>query len=143
MDQERKDQIRASFERSKTMALYGARLLSVQQGYIEIEVDKQDFMARPAGMFNGAAIATLVDVASGYAAVSAKLKDSYVTTVELKINYLSPAIGEQLRAKAQVIKNGKVLSVVRVDVYAVTKGMENLAATSLVTMMQLRNPSAP
>lgn len=141
IEKEREDQIRASFERSGTMKMYGARLLTVAKGFVEITVDRQDFMARPAGMFNGATIAAMVDVASGYAAVAAKSVDSYVTTVELKINYLNPALGEQLKARAQVIKNGKVLSVVRVDIYAVKDGTENLAATSLVTMMQLRNPS--
>lgn len=137
--EEREAQIRASFERSGTMKMYGAQLLSVDTGKVEIAVDRQDFMARPAGMFNGATIAALVDVASGYAAVAAKSKDSYVTTVELKINYLNPAMGERLLARADVIKNGKVLSVVRVDIYGVQAGVEKLAATALVTMMQLRN----
>ena len=41
-------------------------------------------------------------------------------------------------AKAQVVKNGKVLTVVRSDVFSITnKGEETLAATSLVTLMQL------
>ncbi|WP_339814177.1 PaaI family thioesterase, partial [Zunongwangia profunda] len=79
-----------------------------------------------------------VDVSSGYAGASAKPEDSYFTTVELKVNYLNPAFGEQLVAKAQVVKNGKVLTVVRSDVFSITnKGEETLAATSLVTLMQL------
>src|SRR5690606_18682261 len=93
-------------------------------------------------MFNGSTIASLVDVSSGYAGASAKPEDSYFTTVELKVNYLNPAIGEQLVAKAQVIKNGKVLTVVRSDVFAVSaEGKETLAATSLVKLMQLSNKS--
>ena len=135
---ERKKQLQESFNRSKMMELFGAEVTGIGEGYFEITVAKQEFMARPAGMFNGSTIATLVDVSSGYAGASAKPKDSYFTTVELKVNYLNPAFGEQLVAKAQVVKNGKMLTVVRSDVFSITnKGEEPLAATSLVTLMQL------
>jgi len=142
MNDERKAQLLESFGRSKIMQLFGAEVTGMDEGYFEITVPKQDFMARPAGMFNGSTIASLVDVSSGYAGASAKPEDSYFTTVELKVNYLNPAIGEQLVAKAQVIKNGKVLTVVRSDVFAVSaEGKETLAATSLVTLMQLSKKS--
>ena len=125
---ERKKQLQESFNRSKMMELFGAEITGIGEGYFEIT----------AGMFNGSTIATLVDVSSGYAGASAKPEDSYFTTVELKVNYLNPAFGEQLVAKAQVVKNGKVLTVVRSDVFSITnKGEETLAATSLVTLMQL------
>lgn len=138
MNDERKAQLIESFGRSKIMQLFGAEVTGISVGYFEITVPKQEFMARPAGMFNGSTIASLVDVSSGYAGASTKPEDSYFTTVELKVSYLNPAIGEQLVAKAQVIKNGKVLTVVRSDVFAVSaEGKEIIAATSLVTLMQL------
>lgn len=138
MNDERKNRIRESFGRSKMMQLFGAVIQTIAPGYIEIAVEKQDFMARPAGMFNGSIIATLVDVSSGYAAAAAQPVDGYFTTVELKINYLNPALGERLVARAQVIKNGKVLVVVRTDVYVPGPDAERLAATSLVTLMHLK-----
>ncbi|WP_374461924.1 PaaI family thioesterase [Chryseobacterium taeanense] len=142
MSDERKAQLLESFGRSKIMQLFGAEVTGIADGYFEITVPKQDFMARPAGMFNGSTIASLVDVSSGYAGASAKPEDSYFTTVELKVNYLNPAIGEKLVAKALVIKNGKVLTVVRSDVFAVSaEGKELIAATSLVTLMQLSKKS--
>ncbi len=139
---ERKKQIEESFSRSKMMGLFGGTIERLEEGYIEIALPKKDFMARPAGMFNGSIIATLVDVSSGYAAVAAQPEDSYFTTVELKVNYLRPAIGETLCAKARVIKAGNVLTVVRADVYALGTERESHAATSLVTMMKL-SPKQP
>lgn len=139
MDMERKIQLQQSFERSEIMKLFRAESNIISEGIFEITVSKQSFMMRPAGMFNGSTIASLVDVSSGYAAASVKASDSYFTTVELKINYLNPAMGEKLIAKAQVIKNGKRLSVVRSDVFAVRNNVETLVATSLVTLMQLHN----
>jgi len=143
MKEQRKTQLLESFGRSGIMRLFGAEVTGIAEGYFEITVSRKDFMARPAGMFNGSTIASLVDVSSGYAAASAKPEGSYFTTVELKVNYLNPALGEQLVAKAQVVKNGKLLTVVRSDVFAVTAGGEEaLAATSLVTLMQLSRKSA-
>lgn len=139
MNTERKIQLVQSFERSEIMKLFRAKANLISEGRFEITVSKQSFMIRPAGMFNGSTIAALVDVSSGYAAASAKHTDSYFTTVELKVNYLNPAIGEKLIAKAQVIKNGKRLSVVRSDIYAIQGNEEILAATSLVTLMELQN----
>lgn len=141
MNIERKAQLKQSFERSEIMKLYGAEASVISKGYFETIVPKQKFMLRPAGMFNGSTIAALVDVSSGYAADSSKESNSYFTTVELKINYLSPALGDKLIAKAQVIKNGKRLSVVRSDIFVIDKNKETIVATSLVTLMCLQNKS--
>lgn len=135
ISEERASQLKESFGRSKMMDLYGAVITGIDHGYFEIRLEKQDFMARPAGMFNGGVIATLVDTSSGYAAASAKIPGSYFVTVELKVNYLNPAMGEQLIAKASVLKNGKVLTVVRSEIYAIHNGKESHVATSLVTLM--------
>ena len=139
MNTERKKHLLQSFDRSGMMKLFGAKANITSDGYFEISVSKQSFMMRPAGMFNGSTIATLVDISSGYAAASATHQNSYFTTVELKINYLNPALGDKLIARAQVIKNGKRLSVVRTDVFTGQDKGEALVATSLVTLMQLQN----
>ncbi|QQX78125.1 MULTISPECIES: PaaI family thioesterase [Aequorivita] len=139
MDNARNKRLLESFERSEIMKHFGAEASIISDGYFEITVSKQNFMVRPAGMFNGSTIATLVDISSGYAAASATRQNSYFTTVELKINYLNPALGDKLIARAQVIKNGKRLSVVRSDVFSIQVKGEALVATSLVTLMQLQN----
>lgn len=139
MDLERKKQLQRSFNRSEIMKLFCADAGEISIGYFEITVSRQSFMIRPLGMFNGSTIAVLVDVSSGYAAASAKETDSYFTTVEMKINYLNPAVGEKLLAKAEVIKNGKRLSVVRSDIYVLKNAETHLVATSLVTLMVLND----
>ena len=97
-------------------------------------------MTRKAGMFNGAMIASLVDVSSGYAAVSHYEEDCYVVTVELKVNYLRPAIGDALVSKSYVVKGGSKISVIRTEIYIVNDNNdhESHVATSLVTMMKIK-----
>jgi acyl-coenzyme A thioesterase PaaI-like protein len=61
--------------------------------------------------------------------------DASVLTVEYKINMLAPAQGEYLVARAEVIKPGRSLSVVRADVFGVTGSSEKLIATLQQTLM--------
>lgn len=106
MTPEKKKLITDSFGRSETLQFYKAELLEVETDFISMKIPKMEMMTRKAGMFNGAMIASLVDVSSGYAAVSHYPEDCYVVTVELKVNYLRPAMGDALVSKSYVIKGG-------------------------------------
>ncbi len=140
MTPEKKQLITGSFSRSETLQFYKAELLEVETGFISIKIPKMEMMTRKAGMFNGAMIASLVDVSSGYAAVSHYEEDCYVVTVELKVNYLRPAMGDALISKSYVIKGGAKISVIRTEIYTVDENgtSESHVATSLVTMMKIK-----
>lgn len=140
MTSEKKKLITDSFNRSETLQFYKAELLEVETDFISMKIPKMEMMTRKAGMFNGAMIASLVDVSSGYAAVSHYEEDCYVVTVELKVNYLRPAMGDALVSKSYVIKGGAKISVVRTEIYVQneTGSSESHVATSLVTMMKIK-----
>lgn len=140
MTPEKRALIESSFQRSETLQFYNASLIKVETDFISIKIPKQDMMTRKHGMFNGAMIASLVDVSSGYAAVSHYDDDCYVVTVELKVNYLNPALGDNLLSKSYVIKGGKKISVIRTEIYTTTDDLSNEkhVATSLVTMMRIK-----
>ena len=140
MTPEKKKLITDSFERSETLKFYKAQLLEVETDFISMKIPKMDLLTRKAGMFNGAMIASLVDVSSGYAAVSHYEEDCYVVTVELKVNYLRPAIGDALVSRSYVIIGGAKICVVRTEIYAVSEDhtSESHVATSLVTMMKIK-----
>ncbi|MDH6210794.1 uncharacterized protein (TIGR00369 family) [Chryseobacterium sp. BIGb0186] len=129
-----------SFNRSETLKFYQAELLEINTDFVSIKIPKMELMTRKAGMFNGAMIASLVDVSSGYAAVSHYEEDCYVVTVELKVNYLRPAIGDALVSKSYVVKGGSKISVIRTEIYTVDENRtsESHVATSLVTMMKIK-----
>jgi len=138
MTEEKKALLLASFGRNEWLQQMGATLEEVTNGFVSIRLPKQSYMTRKAGMFNGAIMASLVDVSSGYAAVSAKPDDCYVVTVELKVNYLNPAMGDALVSKSYVVKNGAKISVIRTEIFCVSEASEQHVATSLVTMMRIK-----
>ena len=137
---EKRTLIESSFNRSETLKFYQAKLVDAQKGFISILIPKQSLMIRKHGMFNGSMIASLVDVSSGYAAVSNYEEDCYVVTVELKVNYLNPALGDNLLSKAYTVKSGKKINVIRTEIFTVNDDLSNEkhVATSLVTMMRIK-----
>ena len=60
---------------------------------------------------------------------------------ELKINLMSPAVGERFIAEARVLRSGKTLTIVEVDVKAQAKaeGERKLIARMLATMICIEN----
>lgn len=82
---------------------------------------------------HGGAIASLIDTAAMVAAWSGaeapeKLRGS---TAGLTVSYLAPAQGEDVRATAQVLRRGRSLVYLDVEVQGVTSG--TLVAKGLVT----------
>ena len=62
------------------------------------------------------------DTAAGYAAQTYLTAGSDVLTVELKVNYLAPAVGQTLRAVGTVIRSGRRITVVSDEVFAIDGG---------------------
>lgn len=140
MHPDKKQLMTDSFNRSEMLKFYNATLETVEKDFVSIKIPKQSMMTRKAGMFNGGVMASLVDVSSGYAAVSHYDDDCYVVTVELKVNYLRPAIGDFLLSKSSVVKGGRKIVVVRTEIYVLQEvtNKESHVATSLITMMRIK-----
>ena len=109
--------VRASFARQKAMALIGARLDAIEPGRVEILLPYRDENTQQKGYVHGCVLGMIADTACGYAAFSLMPADCSLVTVEYKINILRPALGT-LRARGEVIKPGRTLTVARGDVYA-------------------------
>ena len=88
-----------------------------------------------------AVIAAIVDTACGYASYTLMPADVEVVTVEFKINFIAPAIGEKMVARGRVTKAGKTLTVCVGEAFAVKDGKEKLVATLQATMMTVKQKS--
>jgi uncharacterized protein (TIGR00369 family) len=108
--------VRASFARQAAMRLIGARLAVVEPGYTEIEIDYRDDLTQQKGYVHGGIVGMIADSACGYAAYTLMPATSSLVTVEFKINLLAPAVGVRLRARGEVLKPGRSLSITRGEV---------------------------
>ncbi|MCK9918816.1 PaaI family thioesterase [Microbacteriaceae bacterium K1510] len=127
--------IRESFAKQTIMQTIGAEVLAVRAGEVEIVLPFSDKVLQQHGFVHAGAVATIADSACGYAGLSVMPADAAVLTTEFKINLLSPAKGDRLRAVGRVIRNGKTLVVTLGEVFAETGGTSKQVAMITATMM--------
>jgi uncharacterized protein (TIGR00369 family) len=131
------DRVRVSFERQGVMRLLGARLTRVDPGLVEITVPFREDLTQQHGLFHAGVSTTVADSAAGYAAYTLFPADAAILAVELKINFLSPARGEELIATGRVLKPGRTLTVNEMDVHCVQGGEPILCARGIQTTICL------
>ena len=130
-------EIRASFAKQTIMSLIGGELTLIEPGVVEITLPYRIDLTQQNGYVHAGIVTTIADSACGYAAYSLMPPESDVLAVEFKVNLLRPAKGAIFVARAEVIKPGKTLTVVRADVVAMDGEEHRLVATMLGTMMRL------
>jgi uncharacterized protein (TIGR00369 family) len=129
--------IRDSFERQGLMHHLGARLVELRPGLVEIRVPYRAEITQQHGYFHAGVSGAIADSACGYAAYTLMPEDSSVLTVEYKMNLLAPADGEELIARARVIRSGRTLKICAADIYARKSDAEVHCATMLATILCL------
>ena len=127
------ERIRDSFSRQGFMRALGAVLESVEPGTVTITCGFGDGLTQQHGLFHGGVVASLVDVACGYAALSTMSAEREVLTVEFKVHFLKPAKTERLIAVGQVIQSGRTLTICEGSVFDATR--TRLLARMTATMM--------
>jgi uncharacterized protein (TIGR00369 family) len=92
--------------------------VDVEHRQIEISVTYRPELSHDsrAGIFHGGVIAALVDI-TGYAAV-AIWNDIATPTMALHVEYLRPAVGDELRARGMLRRMGRAVARVDVEVSA-------------------------
>jgi uncharacterized protein (TIGR00369 family) len=109
--------VRDSFARQNAMKLIGATLAAVEAGFVQIELPFRDDLTQQRGYVHGGIIGMIADSAAGYAAYTLMPASASLVTVEYKLNILAPGLGA-LRARGEVVKPGRTLTVARAEVYA-------------------------
>lgn len=134
-DEHYEQRVRDSFARQKVMAYLGAEMTEVAPGACVIRLPYHEGLSQQHGFFHGGIVGTIADSAAGYAGYSLMAPGASVLTVEYKMNLLSPADGELLIARGEVLKAGRNLVITKADVVVVKERREKPCATLLQTLM--------
>ncbi len=129
--------VRESFVRQGLMKHLGAELVQLERGRAEIRVPFRLEVTQQHNYFHAGVAGAIADSACGYAAYTLMPADASVLTVEYKMNLLAPADGEELIARASVLRSGRTLKICIADVYVQKAGAEVHCATMLETLMCL------
>ncbi|MDW7709570.1 MAG: PaaI family thioesterase [Deferrisomatales bacterium] len=92
------------------------------------------------GFVHAGVLATLADHSAGYAAYTLVPEDRRILTIEFKINFLKPAVGDEVRCRSRVLSAGRTVLVAESEVFAVSGGAERLTAKATVTLMAVPVP---
>ncbi|HYP29711.1 MAG TPA: PaaI family thioesterase [Blastocatellia bacterium] len=130
--------VRESFARQTLMGTIGARLVTVSPGAVEIELPFREDLSQQHGYLHAGVVTAIVDTACGYSALTLMDAGAEVLTIEYKINFVSPALGERLVARGRVTRPGRTVTVCAGDVFAEGGGKVKLVASMLATMISLR-----
>lgn len=112
----------------------GFSIHTIRAGYIEGSLDLQQHHLQQMEFVHGGVTATLSDIVAGFAAYTLVKKGNGVVTVELKVSYLNPGLGEKLTAKGYVIKAGSRLFFCESEIYAIKGNTSTLIAKASATM---------
>jgi uncharacterized protein (TIGR00369 family) len=86
-------------------------------GSAEVRLDIIPELLQRRGLVHGGAIASLIDASIGSAVRSTLDQNGATATIELKINYLQPAKGTYLLAKANLYHKGGTIAFGKSEVF--------------------------
>ncbi|MCP3164099.1 PaaI family thioesterase [Myxococcus qinghaiensis] len=112
--------------------LMGTRLVHLTKGEAVLELPLRAELGQQHGFVHGGVLSYMADNALTFAGGSAMAAP--VVTSEFKINYVRPAQGSMLIARARALHAGRRQSVCHCDVFVVTEKGETLVAVAQGTI---------
>jgi uncharacterized protein (TIGR00369 family) len=120
--------------------LLGGEITRYSDAGFEIRMPITPQITQQHGFLHGGVLSYLADNALTF--TSGRRLEEQVVTGEYKINYIRPARGAALVARARAISSGKTQSVTRCERYAVMDGTERLCAAAQGTNTVTRGMNA-
>jgi len=118
---------RAAFANVAYAKFLGLELCEIKSGEVSVCLDVRDELKQNLGVVHGGAVASLIDTASAFAILTMLAPDERVTTTDLTIHYLRPITGGRLVATARIVRGGRRVFVVNVEV----DNQDRLVATAV------------
>ena len=111
------------------------RDVEVTDDRMVLELDTGPELVNRRGALQGGLVATLIDIAAGRLAERHTAPGHDVTTADMTVHFLAPIIDGPARAVATVVRAGKRLSIIAVDVTDLAR--DRMAARATVTFAVL------
>jgi uncharacterized protein (TIGR00369 family) len=94
------------------------------------------------GFVHGGVTATLADVVMGFASLSLVPRGHQVMTVELKVSYLNPGVGDRVLAHGWVLKQGQKLNFCEAELFCIKEADEPVLIAKASATMATIDPAA-
>lgn len=123
-------EIRRRLRQSNAGRIFGFTLDSVAPGRAVLRLRVRPHHRQVHDVVHGGILAAMADTAAGLGIYMSLPRGTRLATIEMKINYLEPAVRGMLLADARLLRIGKNIAVASCNI---RDGRSNLVATSLLT----------
>jgi uncharacterized protein (TIGR00369 family) len=134
LDPRRLERARDAFRSVAYAKFLGLEMGEVGDGTASVHLEVRDELLQYHGVVHGGAIASLIDTATAFAVLTRIDLDHHITTTDLTIHYLRPVSSGRMTATARIVRGGRRLFVLAVDV---TNDSGALVATAVTTYIRL------
>ena len=131
-EQERR--VREAFEEIPFARLLGIELGELRRGAATLHLEARDELKRNRGILHGGVVASLADTAAAFAVLTLGEAGDATTTVDLTVHYLRPLAAGRATARARVLRAGRRILSISVEVLDENQA---LAATALTSFIRL------
>ncbi len=135
LDEHHLVRIREAFALVPYAKLIGLELGEMKSGEANLYLEVRDQLKQNQGVVHGGAVASLIDTAAAFAVVTRLESGERVTTTDLTIHYLRPITSGRLIATARIVRGGRRLFVLSVEVRNDNQALVATAVTSYLKLV--------
>ena len=118
-------------------AAIGFEVDRAEYGIFESRLKIRSDHSQQDGFVHAGVIATMADHTAGYAAYTTVSEAFRILTIEFKINFFKPAVGEHIVCRSKVVNNGKKIKVSESELFSLNENQEKLIAKAMVTLIAI------
>jgi len=126
--------IREQFEQVPFARFLGLQLDYVARGTATLRIEVRDDLKQNKGLLHGGVLASLIDTAAAFAALTMLEESEHAATIDLTIHYLRAVTSSQITARAAVLRAGRRLIFLNAEVFDES---QTIVATALTTFARL------
>jgi uncharacterized protein (TIGR00369 family) len=119
----------------------GTEVLFASPGEVHMQLRRKADLLQFNGFFHGGVISALADHSAGGAVSTALPAGKIAITIDLHVNFLAPAKGDAIVAKAKAIQVGSTVCTARVEIFSVGEGKEEMCAHAVVALRVVDMPT--
>jgi uncharacterized protein (TIGR00369 family) len=135
LTQEESSRLRASLAQIAYAQLLGINFEDATRSAATLSLEANAKLERFGGIMHGGALASLADTASAFAVLSTLADGEQTVTVDLTLHYLRPVTEGKLTAHARVLRGGRRVATVSVEIFDASGA---LVVTALTTYLKIR-----
>jgi len=118
-------------------AYCGFEVDRVAEGKFDTRLELRPEHKQQDGFVHAGVIATMADHTAGYSAYTVVPVTHRILTIEFKINYFRPAMGDRIVCRSKVINKGKRIIISESEVFSIFEKTEKSVSKAMVSLMSV------